>query len=140
MQDLLRRSRSETQIVGQFVEESLDADGCLERAQLSQFRCCETETIYASHKARKSQKQAEARTYFTLSELCEPLQPYRMPGYKTARRTIGRLPGGRPTTGIIIVWRRIESQSGNNRESMALPCIDSDPFATAASTVFPEFG
>jgi hypothetical protein len=54
-----------------------------------------------------------------------------MPGYKTARRTIGRLPAGRPTTGIIIVWRRIESQSGNNRESMALPCIDSDPFAAS---------
>jgi hypothetical protein len=63
-----------------------------------------------------------------------------MPGYKTAGRTIGRLPAGRPPAGIIIVWGSIESQPGNDGKSVTLTCVDGYPFASAASTVFAELG
>lgn len=63
-----------------------------------------------------------------------------MARYETARRTIGCLPARRPATGVIVIGRGIESQSGNDRKSVAFPRVDSDPLATAASTVFAELG
>ena len=64
-----------------------------------------------------------------------------MPCYKAARKAIGGLPARRPTvTGIIILWRGIESQPGNDSKSVALACIDGYPFASAALTVLAEFG
>jgi hypothetical protein len=66
------------------------------------------------------------------------LQPYWVSRYETARRTIGGLPTWCPATGVIIVGRCIESQPGNDGESVTLTCIDGDPFATAAATVFAE--
>ena len=58
-----------------------------------------------------------------------------MPGVKTARRTINRLPARRPFAAIAIEWRGVESQPGYDGERMTLARINRDPFAGAALAV-----
>jgi len=63
------------------------------------------------------------------------LQPNGMPCIETARRTINRLPAGRPFAAIAIEWRRVESQPGNDGKRVTLAGIDRDPFARAPLAV-----
>lgn len=63
-----------------------------------------------------------------------------MPRVKTARRAINRLPARRPFAGVMIEWRRIEPQPGNNCERVTLARVDRDPFARAAFAVTAKLG
>lgn len=62
-------------------------------------------------------------------------QSNRMPRVKTARRTVNRLPAGRPFAAIAIEWRRVESQPGNDGERVTFARIDRDPFSRAPFAV-----
>jgi len=68
------------------------------------------------------------------------LQSDRMSCIKAARRPINGLPARSPFTDVMIVRRRIESQSRNDGESMALPRIDGNPFAGATLAVAAKLG
>ena len=68
------------------------------------------------------------------------LQPYGMPRIKTARWAIDGLPARRPFAGVMIEWRRVESQSGDDCEGMTVACVDGDPFARAALAVAAKLG
>ena len=63
-----------------------------------------------------------------------------MPRVKTARRAINRLPARRPFAGVMIEWRGVEPQPGNNCERVTLARVDRDPFARAAFAVAAKLG
>ena len=63
-----------------------------------------------------------------------------MPRVKTARWPVNGLPARRPFAGVMIEWRRIEAQPGNNREGVTIACVNGDPFARAAFAVAAKFG
>jgi hypothetical protein len=160
-QNLLRRSRREAEIVRQIVERPLDASRRLERAQPAQLRTRESKSVTASHKGSSNIQAPSSRETSSLNvqinsraftdltpgaslelgiwDFCADLQPHRMPCFEAAWRTIGGLPARRPVSGIIIVWRGIESQPGDNGKSMAVACVNGDPFATAALPVPAKF-
>jgi len=63
-----------------------------------------------------------------------------MSSIKTARRPIHCLPARRPFAGVTIIWRGIESKSGNDGKRVTLACVDGDPFARAALAVAAKLG
>jgi hypothetical protein len=67
-------------------------------------------------------------------------QPDGMPRVKSAGWPINGLPARRPFAGVTIVWRGIESKSGNDGERVTLACVDGDPFARAALAVAAKLG
>ncbi len=62
-------------------------------------------------------------------------QPDGVSCFKTARGAIGGLPARRPFAGVMIVWRRIESQSGDHGERVTFARVDGDPFARTAAAI-----
>ena len=72
--------------------------------------------------------------------LLTTLQANGMSGIKPARRPINSLPTGRPFAGVMIVWRRVESQPGNHSERVTLARVDRDPLARAALSVPAKLG
>ena len=68
------------------------------------------------------------------------LQADGMPRVKTARWPVNSLPAWRPFAGVMIVGRRVQSQSGNNCKGVTVPRVDGDPFAKAAFAVAAELG
>jgi len=162
-QNLLRRSRREAEVVGQIVERPLDASRRLERAQPAQLRTRESKSVTASHKGSSNIQAPSSRETSSLNVQINSrpftdltpgaslelgawdlgfradLQPHRMPCFEAAWRTIGGLPARRPVPGIIVVWRGIESQPGDNGKSMTVACVNGDPFATAALPVPAKF-
>jgi hypothetical protein len=63
-----------------------------------------------------------------------------MPRIKPARWAVSRVPTRRPFAGVMIEWRCVESQSGNDGERVTLARVDRDPFAGAAFAVAAKFG
>jgi hypothetical protein len=63
-----------------------------------------------------------------------------MPSVKPTRRTINGLPARRPFAGVMIVWRRVESEAGNHGEGVTFACVDGDPSAGAALSITAELG
>ena len=63
-----------------------------------------------------------------------------MPGIKATRWAVGRVPTWRPFAGVMIKWRRVEPQPGNDCERVTLARVDRDPFAGAAFAVAAKFG
>ena len=72
--------------------------------------------------------------------LLTTLQPNGMPGIKPARWPINSLPAGRPFAGVMIAWRRVESQPGNHSERVTLARVNRDPLARAALAVTAKLG
>ena len=63
-----------------------------------------------------------------------------MPRVKTARRAINRLPARRPFAGVMIEWRGVQAQPGDNRERVTLARVDRDPLASTALAVPAKLG
>ena len=91
------------------------------------------------HQTPTSREAANSRAAFGIWDFCADLKTHGMPCFEAAWRTIGGLPARRPVPGIIVVWRGIESQPGDNGKSMAVACVNGDPFATAALPVPAKF-
>ena len=72
--------------------------------------------------------------------LLTTLQPNGMSCVKTARWPINSLAAGRPFAGVMIVWRRVESQPGNHSKRVTLARVDGDPLTCAALTVAAKLG
>ena len=72
--------------------------------------------------------------------LLTTLQANGMSGIKPERWPINGLPPRRPFADVTIVRRRIEPQSCNHSEGVALTRVDGDPFARAALAVAAKFG
>jgi len=67
-------------------------------------------------------------------------QSHGMPCLKPAWWPIDRLPARGPFTGVVIKWRRVEPQPGNNCERVTLARVDREPFARAAFAVAAKLG
>jgi len=72
--------------------------------------------------------------------LLTALQPNGMPCIKAVWRSIHGLPPRRPFAGVMIVWRRVESQTGNYGERVTLARVDRDPLSRAALAVAAKLG
>ena len=72
-------------------------------------------------------------------EACR-LQSDWMPCIKAARWAVNRVPTRCPFSAVMIKWRRVESQPGNDRKGVTLARVDGDPFAGAAFAVAAKFG
>ena len=68
------------------------------------------------------------------------LQADGMPRVKTARWPVNGLPARSPFAGVMIVWRCVESQPGNNCKGVTFARVDGDPFAWAAFAVAAKLG
>ena len=68
------------------------------------------------------------------------LQPDRMPCIEAAGWAVSRVPTRCPFTGVVIKWRRVEPQPGNDCERVTLARVDRDPLARAAFAVPAKLG
>jgi len=58
-----------------------------------------------------------------------------MPGVEAAGWAVSRVPERCPFAGVMIEWRGVQAQPGNDRERVTLACVDRDPFARALFAV-----
>jgi len=59
---------------------------------------------------------------------------------KAAEWAVDGVPTRCPLAGVMIEWRCVESESGNNCKRVTLVRVDGDPFAGAAFAVAAKFG
>ena len=63
-----------------------------------------------------------------------------MPRIEAAGWAVSPVPTRCPFTRVVIKWRRVEPQSGNDCERVALARVDRDPFTGAALAVAAKLG
>ena len=68
------------------------------------------------------------------------LEPDGMSRIKAAGWAVNRVPTRCPLACVMIKWRRVEPQPGNDCERVTLARVDGDPFAGAAFAVAAKFG